>query len=143
MLQEPLEEGGASGISTRLQTLLSGLALCLTLLTVAQQYVEQLSHPPSLLTQLLDHCWELLQLSVRTELDLGYVCHGGRRPLQHAPELEVKGDVEMASPALWCLRVQNDQHIPGSLHLCPVYTDCRARFFFRLCFLLLQVVTAV
>lgn len=87
VLQKPLEQGNAVGFSTRLQSLFSGLelALCLALLTVAEECVKQLSHPPPLLTKPLDHFWELLQLSVRTEHDLGYIGHGCRYPLQHAP----------------------------------------------------------
>lgn len=61
VLQEPLEEGDAVRFSTRLECLVSGLGLtvCLALVTVAQQRVQQLSHPPLPLPKPLDHRWEL------------------------------------------------------------------------------------
>lgn len=67
MLQEPLEEGDAVKFSARLQCLLYGLGL--TLLTVAQQRVQQLSHPPLPLPKSLDHCWELKEHTVITHFD--------------------------------------------------------------------------
>lgn len=68
VFQEPLEEGDAVKFSARLQCLLYGLGLtaCLTLLTVAQQRVQQLSHLPLPLPKSLDHCWELKEHTVIT-----------------------------------------------------------------------------
>lgn len=65
----------------------------------------------------------LLELSVRTQQDLGDVSHGGCRPLQHAPELRVQGRVLRAAPELPDVRVHYEQHGPGSLHLSPVHTE--------------------
>lgn len=61
VLQEPLEEGDAVGFSARLECLLSGLRLTLrvTLFTVAQQHVQQVSHPPLPLTKSFHHHREL------------------------------------------------------------------------------------
>lgn len=61
MLQEPLKEGDVVGFSARLECLLSGLGLTLrvTLFTVAQQHVQQISHPPFPLPKPLHHHREL------------------------------------------------------------------------------------
>lgn len=66
----------------------------------------------------------LLELSVRTQLDLRDVGHGGRNPLQHAPELRVEGHVLRATTELPDIRVHYDQCSPGRLHLRPVHTEC-------------------
>lgn len=102
MLQEPLEEGDMVRFSAWLECLLSGLELtvCLTLFTKAQKSVQKLSHPPLPLPKSLDHCWELLELSVRTHLNQGDVGHGGCHPLQNAPELRVDGHMLRATPKL-------------------------------------------
>lgn len=118
MLQKPLEEGDAVRFSGL------GLTVCLTLFAVAQQCVKQFSHPPLPLPKPLDHCWELLELSVRTQLDLRDVGHGGRNPLQHAPELRVEDHVLRATTELPDIRVHYDQCSPGRLHLRPVHTEC-------------------
>lgn len=65
----------------------------------------------------------LLELSVRTQQDLGDVSHGGCHPLQHAPELRVEGHVLRSMPELPDIGVHYKQRGPGSLHLSPVHTE--------------------
>lgn len=60
----------------------------------------------------------LLKLSVRTQENLGDVCHGGRHPLQHAPDLRVKSCLWGAS--LPGVGVNHEQRSPQSLQLSPV-----------------------
>ena len=61
VLQEPLEQGSLVGSSPPMGWLRSGLVLAigLVLFTVAQQGLQEFSHPPLPLSEPLDHCWEL------------------------------------------------------------------------------------
>lgn len=70
MFQDPLEEGDTVSFSASLPCFLHrlGFTVCLALLTVAQQCVKQLSHPPLPFLKSLDHCWKLRGNRVITHL---------------------------------------------------------------------------